>query len=58
MLRYCVTVVGFELEGGHLVATYERKKCSLNFSVGVSRARGTDVALKCGRRSELPPFSR
>lgn len=31
MLRSCVTVDGFELEGGHLVAAYERKKCSLNF---------------------------
>lgn len=44
MLRSGVTVGGFELEGGHLVAIYERKKGSINFVPSVSRARGTDVA--------------
>lgn len=44
MLRSCVTVDGFELGGRHLVAIYERKKCSLNFATSVSRARGTDMA--------------
>lgn len=41
MLRPCVIVDGLELEEGHFVAIYESKKCSLNFVVNASRARGT-----------------
>lgn len=43
MLRPCVIVDRLELEEWHFVAMYENKKCSLNFVLNVSRARGSDV---------------